>query len=107
MLCLQQKRAFSKDCPQKQKSAKLIQHIQNISGITLSDDDDVESLFSMDDEATPESLFAFQQEASDTDEAEFEKDLIAVGSSDDEYLTIESFFSIKPASLFKVKILPT
>ena len=76
---------FSKDCPQKQKSAKLIQHIQIIFGLTLFDDDDVESLFSIDVEATLETLFAFQQEASDTDTDESEKDLIAIGSSGEEY----------------------
>ena len=61
----------------------------------------------MDDKATPETLFAFQQEASDTDEDESKKDLIAVGSSDEEYLAIESFFFVKLAFLLKVKILPT
>ena len=86
---------------------KLIQHIQKISGLTLFDDGDAESLFSMDAEATPKTLFAFQQEASDTDEDESEKDLIIVGSSDEEYLAIESFFSFKPTPLLKVKILST
>ena len=43
----------------------------------------------------------------DTNEDESEKDLITVGSSDEEYLAIESFFSVKLAALLKVKILPT
>ena len=61
----------------------------------------------MDDDAISETLFAFQQEASDTNEDESEKDLIAVGSSNEEYLAIESFFRVKHAPLLKVKILPT
>ena len=107
VLSAKKKDIFSKDCHQKQRSAKLIQHIQKISGLTLFDDDDIKSLFSMDDEATPETLFAFQQEASYTDEDESKKDLIAVGSPDEEYLAIESFFFVKLALLLKVKILPT
>ena len=75
----------------------MIQHIQKITYLTLFDDDDVESLFFMDDEATPETLFAFQQEASDTDGDKYEKDLITVGSSNEDYPAIESFFFVKSA----------
>ena len=80
--------------------------VLQISSLTLSDDDDVKSLFSLDDEATLETLFSFQQEESDSDEARSDKNLIAIGSSDEEYLAIESFLSVKLIPMLKVKILP-
>ena len=70
---------FSKNCPQKQKFVKLIQHIQQISGLTLPDSDDVKSLFSLDDDATLKTLFAFQQEELDPDKTGSKTDLIEVG----------------------------
>ena len=62
----------------------------------------------MDDEATPETLFAFQQEESESEtDSQSEKEFITIGSSDEDYYAIESFFSIKPASLLKIHVLPT
>ncbi|XP_040963956.1 terminal uridylyltransferase 7-like [Gossypium hirsutum] len=41
---------FAKDCPKNKKGAKMIKQIQQRSGIKITDEDDIESLFSIDDE---------------------------------------------------------
>ncbi|XP_062094158.1 uncharacterized protein LOC133800219 [Humulus lupulus] len=49
---------YAKQCP-KGKTAKLISHIQQTTGISL-EENDLESIFSTDDEINPESLCAFE-----------------------------------------------
>ncbi|XP_019237109.1 PREDICTED: uncharacterized protein LOC109217322 [Nicotiana attenuata] len=49
---------FAKTCPQSRKSVKLLQEIEDYISIHLEKEDDLESMFSMDDEPTEETLFS-------------------------------------------------
>ncbi|KAL5580723.1 hypothetical protein UlMin_013165 [Ulmus minor] len=71
---------FAKQCP-KGKTAKLISHIQESTGISLSDND-VESIFSVDEEITPETLCALQpySDCSDSDDQESFYKMTAINS---------------------------
>ncbi|KAL4388578.1 hypothetical protein GQ457_09G008110 [Hibiscus cannabinus] len=51
---------FAKRCPKNRHGAKMMQEIQRKTGIQISEEDDVESIFSIDDEPTEESIFAIQ-----------------------------------------------
>ncbi|XP_062089201.1 uncharacterized protein LOC133795762 [Humulus lupulus] len=53
-----QKWHFAKQCP-KGKTAKMISHIQDVTGVSLSDDD-VESVFSIEDEISPYTVCALR-----------------------------------------------
>ncbi|OMO87787.1 Zinc finger, CCHC-type [Corchorus capsularis] len=57
---------FSKQCPKSdKKSIKMMQDIALAQGIQLSDDDDLESVFTLDDEQSPNSLFVISTLDSD------------------------------------------
>ncbi|KAK8283761.1 hypothetical protein V6Z12_D08G115900 [Gossypium hirsutum] len=63
---------FAKDCPKNKKGAKMIRQIQQRSGIKITDEDDIESLFSIDDEPNDQSICAIQSFASsDSEDSEF------------------------------------
>ncbi|KAK8501656.1 hypothetical protein V6N11_000127 [Hibiscus sabdariffa] len=51
---------FAKSCPKNKKSAKMIQQIQEQTWIIIPENDDVESIFSIEDELSDQSLFAIQ-----------------------------------------------
>ncbi|KAK9032330.1 hypothetical protein V6N11_056601 [Hibiscus sabdariffa] len=51
---------FTKRCPKNKQGAKMIQMIQQKTGIPIHEEDDVESIFSIDDEPNDNSLFAIQ-----------------------------------------------
>ncbi|KAL4281917.1 hypothetical protein GQ457_03G000800 [Hibiscus cannabinus] len=51
---------FAKRCPKNRQGAKMIQMIQQKTGIQIDEEDDVESIFSIDDEPNDNSLFAIQ-----------------------------------------------
>ncbi|KAK9010519.1 hypothetical protein V6N11_043403 [Hibiscus sabdariffa] len=51
---------FAKRCPKNKQGAKMIQMIQQKTGIQIHEEDDVESIFSIDDEPNDSSLFAIQ-----------------------------------------------
>ncbi|XP_012435584.1 uncharacterized protein LOC105762241 [Gossypium raimondii] len=55
-----QKGHYAKSCPNNKKGAKMIQQIQQKSGIRIPEEDDLESLFSIDDEPNEQSLCAIQ-----------------------------------------------
>ncbi|KAL5548784.1 hypothetical protein UlMin_004015 [Ulmus minor] len=85
---------FAKQCP-KGKTAKLITHIQESTGISLSDND-VESIFLVDEEITPETLCALQPYSDCLD-------------SDDQ----ESFYKmttinfVQPVPIVKMQVIPS
>ncbi|KAL4378433.1 hypothetical protein GQ457_02G038020 [Hibiscus cannabinus] len=61
---------FAKQCPKNKHGSKMIQMIQKKTGITINEEDDVESIFSIDDEPGDNSLFAIQSlEELETDES--------------------------------------
>ncbi|KAL5564654.1 hypothetical protein UlMin_027818 [Ulmus minor] len=86
---------FAKQCP-KGKTAKLITHIQESTRISLSDND-VKSIFSVDEEITPETLCALQPYSDCSD------------YSDDQ----ESFYkmtainSVQPVPIVKMQVIPS
>ncbi|KAL4388769.1 hypothetical protein GQ457_09G024330 [Hibiscus cannabinus] len=51
---------FAKRCPKNKQGTKMIQMIQQKTGIQIHEEDDVESIFSIDDEPNDNSLFAIQ-----------------------------------------------
>ncbi|KAK8977805.1 hypothetical protein V6N11_000132 [Hibiscus sabdariffa] len=51
---------FAKSCPKNKKGAKMIQQIQEQTRIIIPENDDVESIFSIEDELSDQSLFAIQ-----------------------------------------------
>ncbi|KAK8563661.1 hypothetical protein V6N12_035804 [Hibiscus sabdariffa] len=51
---------FARTCPKNKQSSKMIQMIQRKTGIQIGEEDDVESIFSIDDEPNDNSLFAIQ-----------------------------------------------
>ncbi|KAL4336066.1 hypothetical protein GQ457_07G043400 [Hibiscus cannabinus] len=51
---------FAKRCPKNRQGAKMIQMIQQRTGIQIDEEDDVESIFSIDDEPNDNSLFSIQ-----------------------------------------------
>ncbi|KAL5569654.1 hypothetical protein UlMin_026229 [Ulmus minor] len=85
---------FAKQCP-KGKTAKLISHIQEFTGISLSDND-VESIFSVDEEITPETLCALQpySDYSDPDNQE-------------SFYKITAINSVQPVSIVKMQVIPS
>ncbi|KAK8301267.1 hypothetical protein V6Z12_D04G010900 [Gossypium hirsutum] len=63
---------FAKDCPKNKKGAKMIRQIQQRSGVKITDEDDIESLFSIDDEPNDQSICAIQIfVSSDSEDSEF------------------------------------
>ncbi|KAK8971827.1 hypothetical protein V6N11_075654 [Hibiscus sabdariffa] len=58
---------FAKRCPKNKQGAKMIQMIQQKTGIQIHEEDDVESIFSIDDEPNDNSLFAIQSLEDNTD----------------------------------------
>ncbi|KAL5553210.1 hypothetical protein UlMin_040611 [Ulmus minor] len=85
---------FAKQCP-KGKTAKLITHIQESIGISLSDND-VESIFSVDEEITPETLCTLQpySDCSDSDDQESFYKMTAINS-------------VQPVPIFKMQVIPS
>ncbi|KAK9006836.1 hypothetical protein V6N11_019167 [Hibiscus sabdariffa] len=61
---------FAKSCPKNKKGAKLIQHIQEQTGITIPEDDDVELVFSIEDYLSDQSVFAIQSLEEELEEVE-------------------------------------
>ncbi|KAK8983198.1 hypothetical protein V6N11_057951 [Hibiscus sabdariffa] len=56
-----QKGHFAKSFPKNKKGSKMIQQIQEKTGIQILEDDDMESIFSIEDEPSDQSLFAIQR----------------------------------------------
>ncbi|PON86612.1 Zinc finger, CCHC-type, partial [Trema orientale] len=93
-----QKGHFTKQCP-KGKTAKMISHIENAIGISLSDND-VESIFSLDEEISPETVCTLQLPSDSSDWSEQEEE---IGGQ----YQITAINTIQPASTLKIKILPS
>ncbi|KAK8494421.1 hypothetical protein V6N12_055674 [Hibiscus sabdariffa] len=70
---------FAKRCPKNKQGAKMVQMIQQKTGIPIDEEDDVESIFSIDDEPNDNSLFAIQS-------LEENKDLDSEISSEEIYM---------------------
>ncbi|KAL5577277.1 hypothetical protein UlMin_018976 [Ulmus minor] len=85
---------FAKQCP-RGKTAKLITNIQESTGISLSDND-VESIFSVDEEITPETLCALQpySDCSNSDDQESFYKMTAINS-------------VQPVPIVKMQVIPS
>ncbi|PON31244.1 Zinc finger, CCHC-type, partial [Parasponia andersonii] len=92
-----QKGHFAKQCP-KGKMAKMISHIKNATGISLSDND-VESIFSLDEEINPDIVCAIQL-PSDSSEWSEQEEI-------DEQYQITAINTIQPVPTLKMQVLPS
>ncbi|KAK9011314.1 hypothetical protein V6N11_044166 [Hibiscus sabdariffa] len=63
---------FAKRCPKNKQGAKMIQMIQQKTGIEIQEEDDVESIFSIDDEPNDNSFFAIQSLEGSKEESDSE-----------------------------------
>ncbi|XP_060964790.1 uncharacterized protein LOC133033738 [Cannabis sativa] len=84
---------FAKECP-KGKTAKMITHIEDATGVSLSDND-VESIFSVDDEISPNTMCALQ---------------LSSDSDDDRYgglFSMHAFPAGQPIPIAKMHVIPT
>ncbi|KAK8568400.1 hypothetical protein V6N12_006953 [Hibiscus sabdariffa] len=63
---------FARKCPKNKQGSKMIQMIQKRTGIQIGEEDDVESIFSIDDEPNDNSLFAIQSLEGDYKESDSE-----------------------------------
>ncbi|KAK8504932.1 hypothetical protein V6N12_033186 [Hibiscus sabdariffa] len=63
---------FARKCPKNKQVSKMIQMIQKRTGIQIGEEDDVESIFSIDDEPNDNSLFAIQSLEEDYKESDSE-----------------------------------
>ncbi|KAL4318901.1 hypothetical protein GQ457_18G021790 [Hibiscus cannabinus] len=88
---------FAKRCPKNRHGAKMMLEIQRKTGIQISEEDDVESIFSIDDEPTEDSIFAIQSLAEVPDDSTSNSELSSsdafmlqarVSPSDSDKLTI-------------------
>ncbi|KAL5575975.1 hypothetical protein UlMin_017674 [Ulmus minor] len=86
---------FAKQCP-KGKTAKLITHIQESTGISLSNND-VESIFSVDEEITPETLCALQPYS----------DCLDYSDDQESFYKMTSINSVQPVPIVKMQVIPS
>ncbi|KAL5575994.1 hypothetical protein UlMin_017693 [Ulmus minor] len=86
---------FAKQCP-KGKTAKLITHIQESTGISLSNND-VESIFSVDEEITPETLCALQPYS----------DCLDYSDDHESFYKMTAINSVQPVPIVKMQVIPS
>ncbi|KAK1398016.1 hypothetical protein POM88_007879 [Heracleum sosnowskyi] len=91
---------FAKECPNKEKSSKLLEKVAQIEEIS---DDDLESLFSLDKEPGLDTILALGADLTESTEESDEDDVVLF----DDIFTLEEIFYCQPSPSAKIHIFPS